>query len=131
MQKAVITHANSAAMQKVSLGVCRTPRNKSTTSKSTYHALDLHSAAVDTFVATTSTGTAVRVPLSERGSIHTTSVDLLVHSCTVLMGRRKAIFLEIHYFHVLTSPLGRKFHADSKNGLKKFHMISEGPKFFD
>ena len=91
MQKAVITHANSAAMQKVSLGVCRTPRNKSTTSKSTYHALDLHSAAVDTFVATTSTstGTAVRVPLSERGSIHTTSVDLLVHSCTVLLGGRK------------------------------------------
>ena len=35
--------------------------------------------------------------------------------CTVLMGGTKAIFLKIHYFH----------------GLKKFHTISEGPKFFD
>ena len=53
------------------------------------------------------------------------------YTSTVLMGETKAIFLKIHYFHVLTFTLERKFHAYSKNGLKKFHMISEGPKFFD
>jgi hypothetical protein len=47
------------------------------------------------------------------------------------MGGRKAISLKIHYFHVLTSPLERNFHADPKNGLKEFHAISEGPKFLD
>ena len=47
------------------------------------------------------------------------------------MGGRKAIFLKIHYFPVLTRPLERKFHADSKNGLKKFYPISEEPNFFD
>ena len=46
------------------------------------------------------------------------------------MGGRKEIFIKIHYFYVLTSPLGRKFHKDSKKtGLKKFHTISEGSKF--
>ena len=53
------------------------------------------------------------------------------HPNTVLMGGRKAISLKIHYFHVLTCPLGRKFHADFKNNLKKFHTISERHKFFD
>ena len=38
---------------------------------------------------------------------------------TVLMGRGEAIFFKIHRFHILTSPLERKFHTDSKNDLKK------------
>ena len=46
------------------------------------------------------------------------------------MGDRKAIFLNIHYFHVLAGPLEQKFYADTKTGLKKFHTISEGPKIF-
>ena len=50
---------------------------------------------------------------------------------TVLMGFRKAIFLKIHSFHVLTKPLGRKFHTYSKNDLKKFYTISEGYELFD
>ena len=45
------------------------------------------------------------------------------------MGCTKAIFLKIHYFHVLKSPLEQKIHADSKNGLKKVHTILEGLKF--
>ena len=57
--------------------------------------------------------------------------QLVGHSYTVLMGGRKEIFFKIHYFHVPTSPLERKFHADSKNGLKEFHIILEGHKFFD
>ena len=50
--------------------------------------------------------------------------------CTVLMGGIKASFLKIHYFHVLTSPLKRKLYADSENGFKKLHTISEGGKLF-
>jgi hypothetical protein len=45
------------------------------------------------------------------------------------MGSRKAISFNIHRFHVLTGPLGQKFHADTKNDLKKFHTISEGLNF--
>ena len=44
------------------------------------------------------------------------------------MGDSKAIFLKIHYFHVLTSLLERKFNADFRIGFKKFQTISEGPK---
>ena len=40
---------------------------------------------------------------------------------TVLMGKRKAILLKIHYFHVLTSLIERKSHVDFKNNLVKFH----------
>ena len=49
-------------------------------------------------------------------------------SCaTVLMGRRKAILLKLHYFHVLARPVGtpsahlveQKFHADFKNDLRQ------------
>ena len=49
---------------------------------------------------------------------------------TVFFAQRKAIAIKINYLYVLTSPLGRKFHADSKHDLKKFHTILEGPKFF-
>ena len=45
------------------------------------------------------------------------------------MGGTKEIFLKIHYFLFLKSPLEQKIHADSKNGLKKVHTILEGPKF--
>ena len=44
---------------------------------------------------------------------------------TLLMGERKAILLKNHYFHVLTSLLEQKFHADFKNDLKKFHIQYE------
>ena len=54
-----------------------------------------------------------------------------VRAYTVLMGTRKEIFIEIHYFHVLTSPLGRKFQTDSKNDRNKFDTISEGHDCFD
>jgi hypothetical protein len=48
------------------------------------------------------------------------------YSCTVFMGGRKAIFRKMYYFHIVTGPLGRKFHANSKNDLKP-----KGHKFFD
>ena len=45
------------------------------------------------------------------------------------MGDTKEILIKNHYFHVLTITLRRKFHADFKNCLKKFHTISEGSEF--
>ena len=42
---------------------------------------------------------------------------------------RKQLNLKINYLYVLISPLERKFHADSKNDLKKFHTITEGHNF--
>ena len=48
---------------------------------------------------------------------------------TVLMGGKKAILLKIHYFYVLKSLLGQKFHTNFKNDLKKFHTIPEGHNF--
>ena len=35
-----------------------------------------------------------------------------------------------YYLHVRTRPLGRKFHADSENGLKKFRTAVESSKFW-
>ena len=39
------------------------------------------------------------------------------------------VFTKLYYFGVLTSPLGRKFHKDSKNDLTKFHTISQEYEF--
>ena len=50
----------------------------------------------------------------------------LLFESTVLMGKIKAISLKVHYFHILTSPPGRKFHAsDYKTVLKNVRTISE------
>ena len=93
--------------------------------------------AQDTLCATTA-GTAVvvlRVPryvvLKFRNlvvpEVHV-PVPLSVY-CTY--GWCKSNFLEIYYFHIITAPLERKFHADSRNGFEKFHIILEGYKIFD
>jgi hypothetical protein len=50
---------------------------------------------------------------------------------TVPVSDKKAFFIKIHYFHVLTGPLHLKFQVDFKNDLKKFHTTSEGHKIFD
>jgi hypothetical protein len=39
------------------------------------------------------------------------------------MDSRKEILIKIHYFHVITILLGRKFEADSKIDLKTFRKI--------
>jgi hypothetical protein len=41
------------------------------------------------------------------------------------MNGRKAIYIKIYYFHVLTSPLEGKLHTDSKTDPKKFHTLIE------
>ena len=55
-------------------------------------------------------------------SLYSSGLEKL-DQCTVLMGGTKAILLKIHYFHVLTSLLKRKFYAESKCGLEKFRTI--------
>ena len=55
---------------------------------------------------------------------------------TVLMGNTKAIFLKVHYFHVLTSLLTVSTMTQisnrfSKWSQKKFHLISERHEFLD
>ena len=63
--------------------------------------------------------------------MNTTAVNLVgTWYCTrVLMGRKKAMFLKIHYFHILVGPLRRKIHTHSKSNLKTFHTILEGSEF--
>ena len=39
-------------------------------------------------------------------------------------------FLQIYILAMRIDPLKQKFHADSKNGLKKSHTILERPKFW-
>ena len=51
--------------------------------------------------------------------------------CIVPMGGAKGKCFQIYTLGMWIDPLEQKFYADPKNGLKKFHTIPEGPKFFD
>ena len=59
-------------------------------------------------------------------------MEIKVHRTVFLI----IFFNKVNYLHVLTGPLRQKFHADSKNDLKKFHTpydtyVVLGLKFFD
>jgi hypothetical protein len=63
---------------------------------------------------------------------HATRGHLAAIDGTVFLTAKKVIrfIIKINYLFVLKSPLGRKFHANFKNDLKTFHIITEGHKFF-
>ena len=68
-------------------------------------------------------------PLYGRSKFRSTDASSTGCTSTVPLAARKVILHKTHYFHALTSPLGQKFHADYKYGIKTSPKILELHKF--